>query len=59
MEFTKTKLDELNAVHTRGAVPVSLFTRSTQAIAIYDSVVVFERRPQGLRQAHVTRPMPE
>jgi hypothetical protein len=40
-------------------VPVSLFTRSTQGIAIYDSIVVFERRPQGLRQAHVTRPMPE
>jgi len=59
MEFTKAKLDELNAVHTRGAVPVSLFTRSTQGIAIYDSIVVFERRPQGLRQAHVTRPMPE
>jgi len=59
MEFTKAKLDELNAVHTRGAVPVSKFTRSTQGIAIYDSVVVFERRPQGMRRAEVTRPMPE
>lgn len=59
MEFTKAKLDELNAVHTRGAVPVSKFTRSTQGIAIYDSVVVFERRPQGVRRAEVTRPMPE
>ena len=58
MEFTKAKLDELNAVHSRGAVPVSLFTRSTQAIVIYDSVVVFERRPQGVRKSDVTRPMP-
>lgn len=57
MEFVKHKLDEINAVHTRGALPVSDFTRSTDCIACYDSVVVFERRPQGKRQAPVTEPM--
>jgi len=54
MEFTKDKLDEMNAVHTRNAIPVSLFTASTDFISIYDSVVVFEKRPQGNRQAPVT-----
>ena len=55
MEFVKDRMDELNAVHTREAVPVSGFTRSTDAICCYDSVVVFERRPQGARQAPVTQ----
>lgn len=57
MEFVKGKLDDLNAVHTQGALPVSPFTRSTDFIACYDSVVVFERRPQGNRQAPITGPM--
>ncbi|MBK5929404.1 class I SAM-dependent methyltransferase [Halochromatium salexigens] len=57
MEVVKEKLDEINAVHTRGELPVSAFTRSTDAIAVYDSVVIFERRPQGFRQAPVTEPM--
>ncbi len=57
MEFVKTKLDEINAVHTEGALPVSDFTRSTDCIACYDSIVVFERKKQGRRQAPVTRPM--
>lgn len=57
MEFTKAKLDEINAVHSRGALPVSNFTKSTDYIACYDSVVVFERRRQGKRQAPITQPM--
>ena len=57
MEFTKGKLDEINAVHSRGSVAVSEFTRSTDSITTYDSVVVFERRPQGNRQAPITGPM--
>ncbi len=57
MELVKDRLDDLNAVHARGAIPVSSFTRSTNAVCCYDSVVVFERRPQGARQAPVTRPM--
>jgi hypothetical protein len=57
MEFVKEKLDELNAAHTRGAVPITDFTASTQAICAYDSIVAFERRPQGKRQTLITEPM--
>lgn len=57
MEFAKQKLDEINAVHTRGALPITEFTRSTDYIAFYDSVVVFERRRQGHRQANITKAM--
>lgn len=57
MEYSKGKLDELNAFHSRGVLPVSMFTKSTDHIAFYDSVVVFERRPQGMRQALITNTM--
>ena len=57
MEFVKHKLDEINAVHARGQLPVSEFTRSTQSISCYDSVVVFERRRQSERKDVITRPM--
>jgi len=55
MEFAKHKIDELNAVHARGALPVAEFTRSTDSLSFYDSVVVFERRRQGQRQAPITQ----
>lgn len=57
MEFVKNKLDEINAVHTKDALPVTDFTRFTDCIACYDSLVVFERRRQGLRQAPITQSM--
>ncbi|MBV9571793.1 MAG: class I SAM-dependent methyltransferase [Alphaproteobacteria bacterium] len=57
IDMVKHKIDELNAAHTRGDLPISDFTRSTDSICCYDSVVVFERRPQGLRQAVATRAM--
>lgn len=57
MEFVKDRLDDINAAHSRGALPVSDFTRSTDCIATYDSVVVFEKRPQGRRQAPITGAM--
>ena len=57
MEFTKTKLDEINAVHTRGAVETTTFTRSTRSITIYDSICVFEKAPQGKRQSIMTEPL--
>jgi hypothetical protein len=47
----------LNAVHTKGAVQISDFTKMTEYIACYDSVVVFERRPQAMRQAPITQSM--
>lgn len=57
MEFVKHKLDEINAVHTRDTLPVTEFTRSTDCIACYDSIVAFERRRQGSRQAPITQGM--
>lgn len=51
IEFAKDRIDDLHAVHARGALPVSEFTRSTDHICFYDSMVVFERRRQGQRQA--------
>ncbi len=57
MEFVKNKLDEINAVYTKNAIPVTEFTRSTDCIACYDSIVAFERRPQGSRQAPITQGM--
>jgi hypothetical protein len=59
IEFTKDKLDEINAVHSRRAMPISTFTKTTHCIACYDSMVVFERRPQGKRQAPSTQGMIE
>lgn len=59
MEFAKDRVDDLNAVHSEGQLQPSSFTRSTDAIAFYDSIVVFEKRPQGARQAPITIGMPE
>ncbi|NRF12507.1 class I SAM-dependent methyltransferase [Rhizobium pusense] len=57
IEFTKAKIDEINAVHTRGAVETTEFTRSTRSITIYDSICVFEKAPQGKRQSIMTEPL--
>ncbi|MBF0183738.1 MAG: class I SAM-dependent methyltransferase [Magnetococcales bacterium] len=43
IEKAKKLVDELNADHTRGALPPSPFTRSTMGIHFYGSMVVFER----------------
>jgi hypothetical protein len=43
MEFCKSLIDELNAEHSRGALPATEFTRTTLAMHFYDSVAVFER----------------
>ncbi len=58
IEFVKDRIDELHAQYTGGAIPVSDFTASTASISIYDSITVFERRPQSERQSRVTGPMP-
>lgn len=39
----KNLVDELNAEHTNGEVPVSDFTKTTDSITFYDSMVVFEK----------------
>jgi cephalosporin hydroxylase len=62
MQFAKNRIDELNAWHWNpgfyeryatprdersGTVEVPAFTRSTHAVAFYDSIVVFEKRRTG------------
>lgn len=49
IEYAKEKIDELHAAHNIG-LPVSGITLTTDHIAFYDSVVVFEKAPQGRRQ---------
>jgi hypothetical protein len=56
IEFVKEKLDEINAVHIK-ELPITEFTKSTNCIACYDSIVVFERRRQGKRQPMITQSM--
>lgn len=56
-ELCKDKVDDLNAVHTNGELPVTNFTATTDSITFYDSVIVFEKRPQGFRQAPITSGM--
>ncbi|QNI90484.1 methyltransferase domain protein [Synechococcus sp. BOUM118] len=57
MELSKDLIDHLNAVHTRGVIQPSAFTKSTGSICFYDSVIVFEKSPQGERQAPITKGM--
>lgn len=43
IELCKRLIDDLNAEHTRGALPPTEFTQTTLSIHFYDSVAVFER----------------
>jgi Methyltransferase domain len=43
IELCKHLIDELNADHTRSALPSTEFTRNTLSMHFYDSVAVFER----------------
>jgi len=43
IEVCKNLIDELNAEHSRGAMPPTEFTKNTMGMHFYDSVVVFER----------------
>jgi hypothetical protein len=54
MEFAKRKVDEMHAAHTKGALESSQFTKSTDVIAFYDSIVVFERKPQTHKGTFMT-----
>lgn len=49
IEVVKERIDQLHATYYKGGV-VDDFTRSTNSIHIYDSIVVFEKAPQGERQ---------
>jgi hypothetical protein len=57
VEFCKDKIDEIGAATSRGALMPTPFTTSTDSISFYDSVVVFEKRPQSNRQAPITHRM--
>ncbi|HWY53241.1 MAG TPA: class I SAM-dependent methyltransferase [Terriglobales bacterium] len=43
VELCKNLIDELNADHSRNALPPTDFTKTTLSMHFYDSVVVFER----------------
>lgn len=47
IEFAKKKVDEINAPHSRGVQDITEFTKTTQSIHFYDSIIVFEKRPQN------------
>jgi hypothetical protein len=52
IEFAKKKVDEINAIHSRGAQDITEFTKITQSIHFYDSIVVFEKRLQS-KKSHI------
>lgn len=45
MERCKRRIDELHAHYSRGSAPTTEFTRTTESIHVYDSVVVIEKGP--------------
>jgi hypothetical protein len=51
IELCKELIDELNAVHARGVIAPTRFTRTTRSIHFYDSIVVFERGTHVKRRA--------
>jgi len=51
IELCKTLVDELNADHARGQVPVTEFGKTTLSMHFYDSVVAFERGRHLRKQA--------
>lgn len=51
IEIAKHLIDELNADHTRGALPATPFTRSTLSMHIYDSMVILERGRHTMKYA--------
>lgn len=55
IEFVKDKIDELNAFHFRDTdSKITEFTKRTQCISIYDSIVAFDKKLQGNRFAIMT-----
>lgn len=51
IETCKGLIDELNADHSRGALPATEFTRTTLSMHFYDSIVVFEKGRHGTKSA--------
>jgi len=59
IELCKTLLDELNAETSRGALPRTAFTRSTQSMNFYTSLAVFERGRVPAKQALIVPSPPD
>ena len=62
MQFAKNKVDQLNAWHSKTEeLQVDEFTRTTDSIHFYDSIVVFERGKRTKPEHRVTgqRDVPE
>lgn len=59
IELAKELVDHLNASYTKGEIPISTFTTGTSSISFYDSIIVFEKSPQGARQPLITKGMAE
>jgi SAM-dependent methyltransferase len=51
IETCKDLIDELNADHSREALPATEFSRSTLSMHFYDSMVVFEKGRHGNKDA--------
>lgn len=51
IEQCKEMVDQLNAVHTNGALPENDFSRSTLSMHFYDSIVTFEKGFTGEKTA--------
>jgi hypothetical protein len=51
IETCKGLIDELNADHSRGALPPTEFTLTTLSMHFYDSIVAFERGRHGAKSA--------
>ena len=47
INISKNLIDKLNADHTRGQVTPDEFTKTTQSISFYDSMVVFDKGEIG------------
>lgn len=58
MEYAKALTDKINAWHSKGALEVDDFTRTTPSMHFYDSIVVFEKdavtKPKSLRSGDRT-----
>jgi hypothetical protein len=52
IEFAKRLIDEINAVHSRGAVQETAFSKTTLSMHVYDSIIAFEKGSYG-RKDHL------
>lgn len=44
INVSKNLIDRLNAEHTKGQVEIDEFTKTTQSITFYDSVIIFQKQ---------------